>query len=55
MEMIEKINTEEEYREALKRFLELYNIPASSPLLLTKVMLAQALEEYEKSHLITNN
>jgi hypothetical protein len=46
--MTDKLETEDDYRKALKRFLELCCIPEDSPYLEEFFSLMDLLEEYEK-------
>ena len=49
-EMIDKLKTEDDYREALARFLELCCIPEDSPFKEELFRLMHLLEEYEKEN-----
>jgi hypothetical protein len=48
--MLEKIETEEDYRIALARFLEICNIPKDSALVSEFFRLIELLENYEKEN-----
>jgi hypothetical protein len=46
--MTEKLETEDDYRNALKRFLELCTVPEDSPYAGELLELIEELEDYEK-------
>jgi len=48
--MPEKLETEEDYREALIRFLEICNVPLDSPLAGELCRLVCLLEKYEEEN-----
>jgi hypothetical protein len=48
--MPEKLETEEDYREALIRFLEICHIPSDSPLTGELYRLVCLLEKYEEEN-----
>jgi antitoxin component HigA of HigAB toxin-antitoxin module len=45
--IIEVIRTEEDYREALRRFIEILDSPEGSPEALELIVLMKKLQEYE--------
>ena len=45
--IIEGIKTEEEYREAMRRFIEILGSPEGSPQAQELIVLMKKLEEYE--------
>ena len=48
--MLEKLETEEDYREALARFIEICNAPQDTPQAIELFRLIELLEDYEKEN-----